>query len=266
MLSIPKKDENNMEKLQYGNWIRRKILWVLGLTSLALVILAVLPLPAVVRILGVVLGAAALASFLYPLYSYAMFSPRGGNIQEKFYDLILNHVEKNSVGKVLDIGTGNGILAIKAALRNPAAQVTGVDMWGKDWEYSKSICEQNAQIANVAERIQFNKGDAVSLNYADGTFDVVVSNLTFHEVKLVKRKSDVMREALRLVKPGGSFAFIDYFYDERYYGDSAGFELLLWSLKLKNVEIKPLQDVLVFPGLLRHPRAFGKIGIVYGKK
>jgi len=78
---------------------------VLGLTSLALVILAVLPLPAVVRILGVVLGAAALASFLYPLYSYAMFSPRGGNIQEKFYDLILNHVEKNSVGKVLDIGT-----------------------------------------------------------------------------------------------------------------------------------------------------------------
>jgi len=71
---------------------------------------------------------------------------------------------------------------------------------------------------------------------------------------------------LRLLKPGGSFAFIDYFFEERYYGDAAGFELLLLSLKLKSVELKRLQDVLIFPGLLRHPRALGKIGIVYGKK
>jgi len=255
-----------MENLQYGNWIRRKILWVLGLTSLMLIILALLPLPVVVRLGCGILGAAALASFLYPLYSYAMFSQRGGNMQEKFYDLILDHVEKNSTGRVLDIGTGNGILAIKAAVRNPAAQVTGVDYWGKDWEYSRSICEQNARIARVAERIEFKKGDAASLNYADETFDIVVSNLTFHEVKLVKHKSDVMREALRLVKSGGSFAFIDYFYEERYYGVTPGFELLLGKLKLKQVELKRLQDVLVFPGLLRHPRALGKIGIVYGKK
>ena len=255
-----------MEKLQYGNWIRRKILWLLGLTSLALVILALLPLPAVVQIVSLILGVACLASFLYPLYSYAMFSPRGGNLQDKFYDLILDHVGKNSTGRVLDIGTGNGILAIKAALRNPAAQVTGVDMWGEDWEYSKSVCEQNAQIARVAERIEFKKGNAAALNYSDETFDVVVSNLTFHEVKLVKHKSDVMREALRLVKPGGSFAFIDYFYEERYYGDNDSFELLLGKLKLEQVELKRLQDVLVFPGLLRHPRALGKIGLIYGKK
>ena len=255
-----------METLQYGNWIRRKILWQIGLLSLGLGILAALPLPVVFRVLFGALGVAAFASFLYPLYSYIMFSRRGGNMQEKFYDLILSHVEKNSAGKMLDIGTGNGILAVKAALRNPAAEVTGVDMWGEDWEYSKSVCEQNARKANVDGRVQFKKGDAASLNYADGTFDVVVSNLTFHEVNLVKRKSDVMREALRLLKPGGNFAFIDYFYDERYYGEPAEFEVLLWSLKLKNVELKPLQGVLVFPGLLRHPRAFGKIGIVYGIK
>jgi ubiquinone/menaquinone biosynthesis C-methylase UbiE len=139
-------------------------------------------------------------------------------------------------------------------------------MWGKDWEYSKSICEQNAQIANVAEKIQFKKGDAASLNYADGTFNVVISNLTFHEVNLVKRKSDVMREALRLLKPGGSFAFIDYFYEPRYYGDTAQFKLLLLNLNLKKVELQPLRDVLVFPRLLRHPRALGKMGIVHGKK
>jgi ubiquinone/menaquinone biosynthesis C-methylase UbiE len=83
---------------------------------------------------------------------------------------------------------------------------------------------------------------------------------------MVKRKSDVLREALRLLKPGGSFAFIDYFYDSRYYGDTPEFELLLWGLKLQKVELKPLHEVLAFPKLLRHPRALGRVGIVYGKK
>jgi len=255
-----------MEKLQYGNWIHKKKLWLLGLTSLAFGILAALPLPEGLRVLSGVLGMAALASFLYPLYAYIMFSPDGGNLQEQFYDLILGHVEKTNTGKVLDIGTGNGILAIKAAQQDRSAEVTGVDMWGKDWEYAKSICEQNASSSNVAKRVKFKKGDAASLNYSDGTFDMVISNLTFHEVKLVKRKSDVMREALRLLKPGGSFAFIDYFYEPRYYGDTAQFELLLMSLNLKKVELKPLREVMVFPRLLRHPRALGKMGIVYGKK
>ena len=218
-----------MEKLQYGNWIRRKILWSLGLASLGLGILAVLPLPAIVRVMCRSRWDRDIRQLSFPTLLLFIFSQQGGNMQEKFFDLILEHVEKNINGTLLDIGTGNGILwAIKAALSNPAAKVTGVDMWGKDWEYSKKVCEQNAQgAARRSTRVQFKKGDAASLNFADGTFDVVVSNLTFHEVKLVKRKSDVMREALRLLKPGGSFAFIDYFYDDRYYGDPVGFELLL---------------------------------------
>jgi SAM-dependent methyltransferase len=255
-----------MDKLQYGNWIRKKVLWMLGLTSLALGVLAVVPLPAAVRIVSGIMGIATFGSFLYPLYVYYMFSPSGGNLQEKFYNLILDHLENQGSGKVLDIGTGNGVLAIKAALRNQAAQVTGVDFWGKDWEYSKSVCEQNARIANVADRVHFQKGDAASLDFSDGTFDAVVSNLTFHEVRMVKRKSDVLREAFRLLKPGGSFAFIDYFYDDRYYGFSSEFEILLWGLKLQKVELKPLHEVLTFPRLLRHPRALGRVGIVYGKK
>ena len=255
-----------MVNLQYGNWIRRKALWLLGLTSLALGALAALPVPVFIRFLSGILGMLALISFLYPLYAYFNFSHSGGNLQDKFYELILDHIEQNNAGRLLDIGTGNGILAIKAALRNPAMEVTGVDYWGKDWEYARSICEQNAYSANVSGRVSFKKGDAASLNYADGTFDVVVSNLTFHEVALVKHKSDVMREALRLLKPGGSFAFIDYFFEERYYGEIPGFELLLRNLKLKNVVLQRLSDVLVFPRLLHHPRALGKVGIVYGKK
>jgi len=66
-------------------------------------------------------GAAVLASFLYPLYSYAMFSPRGGNMQQKFYDLILDHVEKNSAGKCLT-SHGQRDPGDQRAMRYPAAQ------------------------------------------------------------------------------------------------------------------------------------------------
>jgi len=236
------------------------------LITLALVVLAALPIPVAIRVFAGVFFLITLVSFLYPLYSYYMFSPKGENLQKKFYDLILDNLESHNPGKILDIGAGNGILAITAALRYQNAEVTGVDYWGKDWEYSKSVCERNARVARVAERIHFQKGDAARLNIPDATFDAVVSNLTFHEVKLVKRKSDLLREALRLLKPGGSFVFIDYFYDSRYYGESSEFKTLLRGLKLQKAELKPLHEVMAFPRLLRHPRALGKVGIVYGKK
>ncbi len=138
-----------MEKMKYGNWIRTKVLWLLGTITLVFWALVLIPAPAVLRILFGIVGLACLGSFLYPLYSYCMFSHKGGNMQDRFYDLILDSLEYQSHGKMLDIGTGNGILAIKAALRNQTVDVVGVDYWGKDWQYSKSVCEQNARIAKV---------------------------------------------------------------------------------------------------------------------
>ncbi|HTX90957.1 MAG TPA: class I SAM-dependent methyltransferase [Anaerolineales bacterium] len=255
-----------MDELQYGNWIRRKVLWLLASIGSVSALLAALPLPLFVRLVAGLFGIVSIISLLYPLYLYRSFSRKGGNLQDKFYDSILDHLENHGFGKVLDIGTGNGILAIKAAVRNRAAEVTGVDYWGKEWEYSKATCEENARLAGVQEIVCFRKGDAASLNFGDGAFDAVVSNLTFHEVKMVKNKTDVVREALRVLKPGGSFAFIDYFYDEGYYGETSRFQLLLWSLKLAEVKLEPLGDVVDFPKLLHHPRALGKVGIVYGRK
>jgi hypothetical protein len=76
----------------------------------------------------------------------------------------------------------------------------------------------------------------------------------------------VVREALRVVKPGGAFAFVDYFYDEKYYGKAAEFESYLSGLKLSRFEYKPLRSVMAIPVLLRHPMIFGKVGIISGRK
>lgn len=52
-------------------------------------------------------------------------------------------------GKVLDIGSGNGVLAVELAQQNSQAEVMGIDYWGKDWEYSKEVCENNAKLGGI---------------------------------------------------------------------------------------------------------------------
>ena len=253
-------------QLDYGNWIRKKNLVILGLCTLGAGALIFLPLRFIYRLTMTILFVLTLVSFLFPLYSYMMFSQKGGKIQGKVYNLIVQSLGINVKGKILDIGSGNGVLAVKLAQQNSGAEVLGMDYWGKDWEYSRSVCEKNAQIGNVENRMRFQKGDAAALEFAAGTFDAATSNLTFHEVKSVADKREVVREALRVVKPGGAFAFVDYFYDKQYYGTVSEFESYLKKLKLSQVEYKPLWEMIAIPLLLRHPKILGKVGIIYGRK
>jgi len=156
--------------------------------------------------------------------------------------------------------------AVKLAQQQGEAEIIGIDYWGKNWEYSKSVCEKNARIGKVENRVHFQKGDAAALEFANDTFDGAISNLTFHEVQSVADKREVVREALRIVKPGGRFAFVDYFYDAKYYRKAAEVEEYLKSLKLSQFEYKPLRDMMAIPTLLRHPKILGKVGIIYGRK
>lgn len=253
-------------KLKYGNWIRKKILWVLGLSTFGTGVLAFLPFPIWLRVIFEVLCIVMLVSFLYPLYAYVMFSPQGGNLQEKIYTLIILSLQQPLRGKILDIGTGNGVLAVKLARYFPRVEVTGVDYWGKDWEYAKSVCAENARIASVSDRVQFVKGDAAALDFAEAEFEAIVSNLTFHEVKSVAQKGEVVKEALRVLKPGGTFAFVDYFYEPRFYGQPTEFTVALHDLGTTQTTLKPLSAVLSIPWLLQHPKILGRVGILYGQK
>lgn len=252
-------------QLEYGNWIRKKILLILGLCTLGTGLLFIIPLGSLYRIIGF-LFLIVLASFLLPLYSWIMFSQNGGRFQEKVYNLIIHRFGTTIRGKVLDIGSGNGVLAVKLAQQLDGIEIIGMDYWGKDWEYSKCVCERNARIGGVEDRVHFQKGDAAALEFASGTFDGVISNLTFHEVRSVKDKKEVAREALRVVKANGRFAFVDYFYDEKNYGKASEFEAYLKRLGLAQLEYKPLRDVMEIPVILRHPKILGKAGIIYGRK
>jgi ubiquinone/menaquinone biosynthesis C-methylase UbiE len=253
-------------RLKYGNWIRVRALWALGLSALTMAILSLCPLNLWIRIIAALLFGVLFISFLYPLYAYYMFSPSGGNMQDRIYDLVIKNLDGEVKGNVLDIGSGNGILAIRLAQAYPAAQVTGIDYWGKNWEYSKSVCDENARLAGVEKRVRFQKGDAAALDVADSSFDAVVSNLTFHEVKTARQKRDLVKEALRALRPGGRFAFVDMFYDSGLYGDISEFESFLKGLKLSQIAIKPVGQVVALSKLLMHPKILGRAGIIWGHK
>jgi ubiquinone/menaquinone biosynthesis C-methylase UbiE len=247
------------ENITYGNWIRKKILFVLGFSTLGLGILFLLLNNPYLRLISGVLFVMLLISLSFPLYAYYAFSPRGGNLQEKIYTLIVKSLGQSTPENALDIGTGNGVLALKLAQTYPMAQVIGLDYWGKNWEYSQAVCETNARTIQVADRVRFVKGDAAALEFDAAAFAAVVSNLTFHEVKSAPQKREVVREALRVLRPDGRFAFVDYFYDRSIYGPSAEFKTFLQSLGLSKIEFKHLSDGLPLPRLLQHPKIFGKV-------
>jgi len=197
--------EAQLHKPDYGNWVSTKLVYVPGLIAVFLAVLSfMIPL----------LRGFALLSFLcfgYFAYARYRFSPKGGNIQARIIGLALGYLRWNGKGKAIDIGCGNGPLTIGLAKDYPDARITGIDYWGPAWEYSKDLCERNAQLEGVSQRVTFQRASASKLPFDDETFDFAISNPVFHEVKDLANKREVIKEALRVVKKGGRFVFQDLY-------------------------------------------------------
>jgi SAM-dependent methyltransferase len=247
-------------KPEYGNWVPKRMIYVslfLGLvfSGLALVFW-VFAVPA-----GLFFLVAA-----YFVYARHQFSLQGGKVQDRIWALVLSNLDWNGEGKALDIGCGNGALTIKLAKKHPKAQVTGIDYWGKRWEYSKGVCERNVAIEGVSERVKFQKASAVALPFDDGYFDAAVSNFVFHEVSDAKDKREVIREALRIVKKGGKFSFQDEFLIKQIYGETDNLVETIKSWGIAKVEFVQTRDAEFIPPALKLPFMLGSIGIIRGEK
>lgn len=109
---------------------------------------------------------------------------------------LVRHAGVRSGDRMLDVGCGTGVVAITAARRG--ARVTALDLTPELLERAR----ENAQIAGVT--VEYHEGDAESLPFGDGTFDVVVSQFGH---MFAPRPEVAVAEMLRVLKPGGTIAF-----------------------------------------------------------
>ena len=119
-------------------------------------------------------------------------------------DRMLGAIRWRGDETVLDIGTGQGLLAVGAAKRLRNGTVTALDNWDVPACSSNNfeLAQRNAELEGVQDRLELRSGDACNIGFVDNSFDVVLCLLGLSALDSDGRDL-ACKEIARVLKPRG---------------------------------------------------------------
>jgi SAM-dependent methyltransferase len=130
----------------------------------------------------------------------------------------------DGAARLLDVGTGTGQLAFGAIRRWPGISVVGVDASAGMRSMADALAERD--LGEAATRFQSEVAFADALPFPDRTFDLALSSFVF---QLVPNRSRALREARRVLRPGGVLAYVSWLQDDRAFTPDLIFDEVLES-------------------------------------
>jgi release factor glutamine methyltransferase len=91
---------------------------------------------------------------------------------EELVEIIESRIE-NRKSRIVDVGTGSGVIALSLAMKFPEAEVVAVDIS----DDALALAQENASRLKVADRVRFSKSNL--LENVKGSFDVIAANLPY---------------------------------------------------------------------------------------
>ena len=252
----------------YGSWMSNPVFYVFGGLVLLAAVLAVLSFTTFhLTVLGVLLAvvtAALLIMLIWMAWIRRQYAFGKGGMMERVHQFILSNLDFDGHGEVLEVGCGSGALIVRTALTWPEAKITGLDYWGAMYNYSKSVCEQNAASEGVGGRCTFVHGDANKLDFPDERFDAVISNYVYHNI-MGADKQALLLETLRVLKKGGVFVLHDNM-KPQLYGDMDAFAEKLRAMGFAEVRYIDTTDAIFGSKRRAGMMMLGESAMIVGRK
>jgi len=129
------------------------------------------------------------------------------------YKTILDQMKLAGTEQILDIGCGRGLFSLMSAQRlikashpnKPIGRILAEDIWTD----SPTIVRRNALKNGFRDLITPGLNDVTDLIHKDNTFDVVIASMVLDVFQLQQERAQIVREMLRVLKPGGTLILWD---------------------------------------------------------